>query len=433
MPSIVARHEATADAAASLNGFNMGSTTQFAYVGSVVPDTPEYRNEAFSRAGNMFQENLLAGLRTAGTMPSLVLGVRPMPAFPRSATLIARSSHTVLPCGIPITLLPFVNISPVKQLLLGAVVFFRLLRWGWKHRGAQVRIVYTFNLTVPPALFTLLAARCIKAKAVASVNDINEPGATVPRTWPWRLDYALHQFLLPRFDALVPVSQAIIEDFAPKARYVRVEGGITPEMAANSGRDIASGKPDTFCIVFSGGMDAANGVEVMLHAIARLKGGHYRFVFAGGGPLAGAVFSAARADVRIEYRGVLKLSDLLSIYRQADVLVNMRLTKAIRTRYFFPSKLMEFLASGTPVISTCPGHVEEEFGEFLFLLKNESPEGLAAAIQHAETAGLETRREMGKRARGFMLAHKTWQAQTARINVLLEGLAGKPVGGSSCR
>lgn len=419
---------------APLDSSSMSEMIELVYVGCVVPDTSEYRNEAFSRAGNMFQENLLAGLRVAGTTPSLVLSVRPMPAFPRCATLVARSCGTMLSCGIPVTLVPFVNIAPFKQLLLGVSVFLRLLWWGWKHRASLVRIVYTFNLTVPPALFTLLAARCIGAKAVASVNDINEPGATVPRTWPRRLDYALHKVLLPRFDALVPVSRAIIEDFAPKVRHVRVEGGITPEMAANPGHNTLSRKPDSFCVVFAGGMEAANGVEIMLQAIARLKERHYRFVFAGGGPLANAVRNAATGDVRIEYAGFLKLSDLLSIYRQADVLINMRLTKAIRTRYFFPSKLMEFLASGTPVISTCPGHVEEEFGKFLFPLKNETPEGLAAAIRHAETAGSEARREMGKRARAFMLAHKTWQAQTARISAMLRSLAGKPAEGSnSCR
>jgi len=406
---------------------------QLAYVGSVVPDDSEYHNEAFSPAGNMFQENLLAGLQAAGTPPSLVLSCRPMPAFPRSSRLAVRCSRGRLSCGIPLSLVPFINISPAKQLLLGVVVFLRLLWWGWVHRAAKTRIVYTFNLTVPPALFTWLAARCIGARAVASVNDINEPGANVPRTWPWRLDYALHKILLPRFDALVVVNGAIIDDFAPRSRYVCVEGGILPEMAAEAHLEGAR-KSNCFSVVFAGRMKAANGVDVMLQAIAQLKGEHYRFVFAGDGPLAEAVWRAASEDSRIEYHGCLKVSDLLPIYKQADVLINMRLTKALRTRYFFPSKLMELLASGTPVISTCPAQVEEEFGDFLFPLKHETPEGLAAAIRKVETAGLEIRREMGKRARAFMLEHKTWQAQTGRISALLEGLAGEVAEGrDSCR
>ena len=58
----------------------------------------------------------------------------------------------------------------------------------------------------------------------------------------------------------------------------------------------------------------------------------------------------------------------------------MRLTPAINTRYFFPSKLMEYLASAVPVISTCTGAVEEEFGSFVHLLRKDS-EGLAQAIR----------------------------------------------------
>lgn len=249
----------------------MTAPIELAYVGSVVPDTPDYHNAAFSRAGNMFQENLLAGLREAGIAPSLVVSARPLPAFPRSRRLWQPSSRTVLPCGIAICLPGFVNVSPLKQLALGLGVFLRLLWWGWRRRTGAARVVYTFNLTVPPALFTLAAARLIGARAVASVNDINEPGATVPRTWKWRLDFALHRWLLPRFDALVAVSRAIVEDFAPGARHVVVEGGVTEEMGRGLGAggwgpgvggrrpgaggqgSGAGGRGPGFCLVLAGG------------------------------------------------------------------------------------------------------------------------------------------------------------------------------------
>jgi glycosyltransferase involved in cell wall biosynthesis len=112
----------------------------------------------------------------------------------------------------------------------------------------------------------------------------------------------------------------------------------------------------------------------------------------------------------------------------------MRLTKALRTTYFFPSKLLELLASGTPVISTCTGHVESQFGEFLFPLRNESPEGLAKAIRAAEAIDREARKAMGKRAQAFMLANKTWQIQAGKINSLLRSIAAVPADWSrSCR
>ncbi len=379
----------------------------------------------------MFQENLLSGLQAEGTTPSLVLSCRPVPAFPRSSRLAVRAHRRRLGCGIPVHLLPFVNVSPIKQLVIGVGGILQPVAVGLEASVRRTRIVYTYNLTVPPGLFTLLAARCIGALAVASVNDICEPGETVPRTWAWRLDYMAPQFLLPRFDAFVVVNDNIIEDFAPGVRYSLVEGGLTPEMAVEPTSSDGFRQPDRFTVVFAGRLDALNGVEIMLQAISQLEGERYRFVFAGGGPLSDAVSQAANEDSRIEYLGFLKLCDLLSIYKQADVLVSMRLTKALRTTYFFPSKLMEMLASGTPVISTCTGHVEAEFGEFLFPLRNESPEGLAEAIRSAEAIHLETRRDMGKRARAFMLANKTWHIQTEKINGLLRSIAGAPPDWSS--
>jgi glycosyltransferase involved in cell wall biosynthesis len=398
---------------------------ELAYVGSVVPDLPEYRNSAFSPAGNMFQENLLGGFLSAGTPPSLVVSGQPMPAFPRSHRLLARSREVRLSSGLPVHLAAFVNISPIKQLAIGMSVFWRLLRWGWQRRRAQARIVYCYNLTVPPGLFTLLAARCIGARIVASVNDINEPGGNVPRAWPWRLDYWLHKVLLPRFDALVVVSSAIIKDFAPRVRYLRVEGGVTPEMAAEPTGIDEVVRPQGFTIVFAGRMKVCNGVEIVLQAIRQMNGQHYHFLFAGDGPLSDAVRCAASQDPRIEYRGFLKISDLLSIYRQADVLISMRVTKALSTKYVFPSKLVELLASGTAVVSTCPDHVEEEFGGFMFPVREETPEGLVAAICEAETVGRRARRELGQRARKYMMAHKTWTCQAEKVNALLKSIAGE--------
>ena len=187
----------------------MDTRVELAYVGSVVPDTDEFRNEAFNRAGNMFQENLLAGLTACGMRPSMVLSVTPMAAFPHSRRLRAPGGVAELESGLRVALLSFPNVVFLKQLLLGVNVFFHLLWWRWQRRQRPL-IVYTFNLSVPPALFTLLGACCIGARAVASVNDVNIPGATVPRTWQWRLDFLLHRFLLPRFDALVAVSDAMV-------------------------------------------------------------------------------------------------------------------------------------------------------------------------------------------------------------------------------
>jgi glycosyltransferase involved in cell wall biosynthesis len=112
--------------------------------------------------------------------------------------------------------------------------------------------------------------------------------------------------------------------------------------------------------------------------------------------------------------GYLSFEKLMELYASADVLINMRLTKTLKTEYFFPSKVLEYLASGTPVITTCTGHVEEDYSGFVFLLKDESPQGLARIIREVAAMEPDSRVQKGRAAQAYIKKHKTWAVQGQR-------------------
>jgi glycosyltransferase involved in cell wall biosynthesis len=175
----------------------------------------------------------------------------------------------------------------------------------------------------------------------------------------------------------------------------------------------------------AGGLDEANGIRMALEAFSLLRGAHFRFRIAGDGPLAAAVRCAAATDRRIEYLGFIPFERVLSLYSQSDVLMNLRITRALDTRFLFPSKLMECLASGTPVITTCTGHVEHELGGLVWLLRNEQPQDLARLIETVSHEPADVRLERAARARAYVAANKTWRAQAERVRVFLADLAGQ--------
>jgi glycosyltransferase involved in cell wall biosynthesis len=389
------------------------SEVKLLYIGSVLPDKPEFHTKAFSRAGSMFQENLLTGLKNAGLVPSEIISIRQIQSFPRVRIFYVGKEYTELKNKMQVTLLPFLNMTPVKQMAIGVFTLLHILLWGWRTRHARHRVVYTYNLTVPPGLFTLLGARLIGAKAFVSLNDINVPGQTVPNTFLNRLDFWLHKKLIPRFDGHVVVADSIMKDFAPQASFVRVEGGITSDMLSKTGMDAGEKELNgaKFTIVSIGSLNETNGFKVLLQAFALLKGADYCLKIAGAGPLEDEIRCAARNDQRIKFYGMINFDEVLALYKSADVLINMRLTKELDTDYFFPSKLMEYLVSGTPVITTCPGHVADEFAGLAYLLTDESALGLANMINDVASLAPQTRVEMGKRARDYMQKYKTWDVQ----------------------
>jgi glycosyltransferase involved in cell wall biosynthesis len=365
----------------------------------------------------MGQQSLLLSLINAGLRPSTILSFRPEQSFPSGRRLWIGKEQISLSEGISINLLPFINITPLKQIMIGLGTLWALLLWGCRNRRAPHRVVYTFNVSVPSGFFTLLGARLTRSKVVAMIYDINVPGETVPFKFSWRLDFWLHKRLLPRFDGLVVIADSIIDDFAPRMPFICVEGGIKNELLYRSSSDIRTQKRDEslFVIVSAGGLKEANGVLELLEAFSLIRGDQYRLRIAGMGPLEHKVREAAEDDPRIEYCGYLSFDKVLALYDTADVLINMRPTKTLNTKYFFPSKLMEYLASRVPVITTCTGHVEEDYADFVFLLKEETPQELANMIEHVASLDPKVRADKGTRARNYVCTHKTWDVQGQRV------------------
>ncbi len=394
-----------------------------AFVGAIVPDTAEFHNPAFSRAGFLFQNNLLRWLTHVGVPPSLVLSQRPYQAYPRGDRWWVPSGRTCLEHGTRVELLPFINVPVLRQMCVGLGVLWRLWRWSRAGGGTARRVVYTYNLSEPAGVFTLLAARLIGAKALVSLNDVNIPGQTVPNSLAFKFDFWLHRQLLPRFDGVVVVADRMAADFAAGVPWIRMEGAVTPELLDRAQTVAPRATRAHFTIGAVGSLDPANGIAEILEAFRLLEDSTFRLVVAGGGPLEPLVRAAAREDPRIDFRGFIPFERVLEVYREVDVLVNMRITRRINTAYFFPSKALEYLASGVPMISTCPAHTRQEFADVAFLIDDETPDALARAILRVAALSPSERSAMASKALQFMRDKKAWPVQARRIADFVVGVA----------
>src|SRR5580765_4451451 len=158
-------HTTTSGAAGASSG---RADVALAFVGAIVPEKPAFQTAAFSRSGQIYQREMLEGLRRARLPVSQIVSIVPVPSCPRSDRLWVSACREKIMEGVEVRLLPFLNVSPVKQIMIGFLTVIELLRWGWRNRGTPNRVVLTYNLTVPPGLFTLVGARLIGAKSVVA-------------------------------------------------------------------------------------------------------------------------------------------------------------------------------------------------------------------------------------------------------------------------
>lgn len=133
-------------------------------------------------------------------------------------------------------------------------------------------------------------------------------------------------------------------------------------------------------IVYTGKMNEKFGVLSLLDAFSQIQGPDYRLVLCGCGDCDAKIHAAAQKDPRILALGQVTPQVAHDWILKADVLVNPRENNEEYTKYSFPSKNIEYLASGNPVVAYMLDGMPECYEKFLF---SADDSGLSSAISAA--------------------------------------------------
>ena len=101
-------------------------------------------------------------------------------------------------------------------------------------------------------------------------------------------------------------------------------------------------------------------------------------------------------------------------------MINPRQPDGGITKYSFPSKTMEYLSSGTPMIGYKLEGFPEVYFEYYYALDDLSKETLSSAINTLLNTPVEHLKAKGENARKFILNNKTARIQVSRMLEFIE-------------
>jgi glycosyltransferase involved in cell wall biosynthesis len=145
------------------------------------------------------------------------------------------------------------------------------------------------------------------------------------------------------------------------------------------------------------------------------------FWFSGRGTLEEKLKRQAASDTRIRFFGFVTEQQYSEMLQRAALLVNPRPSRLLENRYNFPSKLMEYLAAGRPIISTATSDVAEHYGSDVIVLEDETPQGLAHCIERSIAVPARERADVGARGRAAVEG-VTWRTQAENILAFIDTL-----------
>ena len=303
--------------------------------------------------------------------------------------------------------IPAIRNPILKSVCVGFGTFFKTLRLS---KGESAVIVDGLNRVT--ALSAVLAARIKGKPCIGIVTDLPDmlSGSGFSKK--------LANFIIGSCTGYVFLTEAMNGYLNKKGKpYVILEGH--SDIAMKEKEPSLDKKLQPRVCLYAGGVSRQYGLANLVEGFRAADIPNAQLHIYGPGDYVKELQKIAEEDSRVFYGGMLLNQEIVEKEQEATLLVNPRPTNEEYVKYSFPSKTMEYMASGTPVLTTVLPGMPKEYYPYLFLLEDETAEGIAQALTELLTKSEEELFEKGSRARAFVLDQRNNLVQAQKIIQML--------------
>ena len=309
------------------------------------------------------------------------------------------------------------NISVLRNLWIFFYVFFKTFFSG--KRKEKVVICDVLNFTVSMAV--ILACKLTGKRAVGIVTDVPTKRADKVKN-PIKKLYSKMSFgLLKKFNGYVFLTEEMNILINRKNRpYIVAEGLV--DISEKSSVETAPQKYEKKVCLYAGSLKKIYGIEYLVKGFIRANiPDSERHVY-GAGDFENELKNLCEQYENVKFFGIKPNSYVVEEEKKAHLLVNPRPTNEEYTKYSFPSKNMEYMVSGTPLLTTKLPGMPEEYNEYVFLIEHETEEGIKNALCEVFEHSSDELVSFGRIAADFVLDKKNNKIQVERILDLFKQL-----------
>jgi glycosyltransferase involved in cell wall biosynthesis len=131
-------------------------------------------------------------------------------------------------------------------------------------------------------------------------------------------------------------------------------------------------------------------------------------------------FPLLMKDARVKCFGAVSDDQLDVLASQCYALVNPRPTDLLDNQMNFPSKVLEYLRYGKPVVSTWTEGLDPDYRSMLTVAHGGTVQSLRNAMAETMTWTADDLRRQGEETRQFLLNNRNWERQARRMKKFLE-------------
>ncbi|MEG0314777.1 MAG: glycosyltransferase [Erysipelotrichaceae bacterium] len=266
------------------------------------------------------------------------------------------------------------------------------------------------SLCITIAFAALLAAKIKRMRSVAIVTDL-------PMFISKGITSRINKFIINRYDSYIVMTKYMM-DKLPKKPYLVMEGICDVDITLPKEKVKAK---SNVCL-YTGGVYEKYGIKTLIDAF-ELIGDKLELNIYGNGDYVEQI--RKRSLPNVKYCGTLLNKEIILKQQEAAVLINPRPTTEEFSKYSFPSKILEYMLSGTPTVTTKMQGMPIEYYPFLYLLDKEDKKSIAEVLLNVVNE--EDSNIKGLNAKKYVISNKNCIIQAKNILAFVYGMKGDSI------
>lgn len=289
-------------------------------------------------------------------------------------------------------------------------------------RRQRIEWVFIHGVHTPYLIFSLLI-RLAGYRIVVVLTD--PPGAVLQTDGKIarvlkKLDTFLVKLALSRVNGVIALAPNLAERLAPKRPCLVfpgiLESKLDAPLCSPAQQNSCSSSPRPFTIVYAGGLSSAYGVDRLVAAVQGIDDTTpVCLKLFGRGDQEDRIRRLMSSDSRIIYGGFVDSDTLWPELCNADLLINPRPTTELFSSLSFPSKLIEYLATGRPVLTTRINSIPQDLNSCYYFIDDESIVGIRNSIRFVIQLPECDRLNFGFAAKEYARTHLSEDATGKKI------------------
>lgn len=283
------------------------------------------------------------------------------------------------------------------------------------------KVIIAYAMTSPfVELLNYVKKKYPKVKCVLYVPDLPEYMDVNNKSQLYSALKKLHishlKKNIKKIDGYVFLTDYMKEWFDKDINYTVVEGIYKEPKFA-----LSDCKSKENVILYAGGLCEDYGVLELVESFLKIKESNWKLELIGDGPLLSTLKEISNKEPCLVLRGLLPNSDVLKRQKQASILVNPRKAQQNFTKYSFPSKTIEYMSSGTPMIGYRLPGIPDDYYDYIYEASQDD-NGLEFCLKNVMMLSEYERNQFGMLAKDFILKEKNASKQCEKIIKLIESI-----------